>query len=111
MFHKRKARYTRRLNLTLLQISESFRRFGISEDSTNVLAIKVGGDAAQIEAHLMQHVHGEMTAFSDEAVAELCDPGRIQKIYRVDLRQKGDVEVTRKEAEASILGSIALKGS
>ena len=75
------------------------------------MAIKVGGDASQVEAHLMHHVEGEPNVFSNEALARLCDAGRIRKIYRADLTQKGDAETVRKEVEAFVLGSMALKGS
>lgn len=99
------------LHLTLHKIAESFRRFGISDDSENILAIKVGDDASQVEAHLKQHVEGKPVAFSDEVLAELRDPGRIRKMYRVDLSQKGDAGTGTKGAEAFVLGSMALKGS
>ncbi len=93
------------------QISESFRRFGITNESINVLAIKVGGDAAQIESHLTANVKGQPAVFSDEVLAEVCDLSRIKKIYRVDVGTKSDGEAARKEAEAFVLGSMALKGS
>lgn len=48
-------------------------------------------------------------AFSDDALAELCDHGRLRKVYRVDLK-KGDTDAA-KEAEAFMLGTMALKGS
>ncbi|KAK3055594.1 hypothetical protein LTR09_003514 [Extremus antarcticus] len=92
-------------------ISESFRRFGITNESINVLAIKVGGDAAQIESHLTANVKGQPAVFSDEVLAEVCDLSRIKKIYRVDVGTKSDGEAARKEAEAFVLGSMALKGS
>ncbi|KAK5165866.1 uncharacterized protein LTR77_008789 [Saxophila tyrrhenica] len=92
-------------------IAESFRRFGISNESTHVLAIKVGGDAAQIEAHLTQNVQGQPAAFSDEVLAELCDLNKIRKIYRIQGSAKGSETMARTEAEAFALGSMALKGS
>ena len=99
------------LNLTLRKIAESFRRFGISDDSTNILAIKVGAEASQVESHLRQYDEGDSSVFSDEVLAQLCDSARIRKIYRVDMTQKDDPETVRKEAEAFVLGSMALKGS
>ena len=98
-------------HLIIYKIAESFRRFGISDDSRSILAIKIGGDASQVETHLKQHVEGEQVPFSDEILIELCDSGRIRKIYRVDLAQKGNADTVRKDAESFVIGSMALKGS
>ena len=95
----------RERRLTPRQIAESFRRFGISDDSTNVLAMKVSGDPAEIEAHLKQFVEGELVPLTDEVLVGMCDLGRIRKLYRVDAGS------ARKDAEAFVLGSMALKGS
>lgn len=92
------------------QIADSFRRFGISDQSTSILAIKVGGDASQIEAHLTEHVQGTPVPFTDATLQTMCDPARIRKIYRVDVASNGKVAVS-KEAEAFVLGTMALKGS
>ena len=94
------------------QIAESFRRFGIQDDTRNIVAIKVGADAAQVEAHPKANVEGEMMAFSDEELAKVTDQSRIRKIYRVDLPKKGETdEQWRREAEAFVVGGMALKGS
>ena len=69
----------------------------------------MGSDAGAIEAHLKQNVRGEPVEFTDERLATMRDAGRIRKVYRVNLEiRKSDTE---KEAEAFVLGSIALKGS
>ena len=41
----------------------------------------------------------------------MCDYVRIRKIYRFDAGKSGDSATMRKEAEAFVLGSMALKGS
>jgi EKC/KEOPS complex subunit CGI121/TPRKB len=64
-----------------------------------------------VEAHLRQNVRGDVVAFSDEVLSQMSDPGRIRKIYRVDLQSKGDDKVSGREAEAFVVGSMALKGS
>lgn len=51
----------------------------------------------------MQHVQGTPVLFTDATLQTMRDPARIRKIYRVD--------VASKEAEAFILGTMALKGS
>lgn len=95
------------------QIAESFRRFGISEDSKNLLAIKVGSPHARdaIERHLTEQVKGTPAPFTDELLAKMHDPARIRKIYRLEAPKKGEPLVLGKEAEAFIVGSMALKGS
>jgi EKC/KEOPS complex subunit CGI121/TPRKB len=101
-------------SLTSYKIAESFRRFGIQDSTTNVLAIKVGGEAENVQSHLMQHVEGTPVEFSDGVIAGMCDAVKVKKIYRVDLQdltRKGDAETARREAEAFVLGAMALKGS
>lgn len=91
------------------QIADAFRRFGISDESKNILAIKVGGNAAEVEQHLKQNVDGESVAFSDASLAVMCDRSRIRKIYKVDVgHRQADL---LGEAEAFVTGTIALKGS
>ena len=58
---------------------------------------------------MKRNVHGQPVQFTDERLAAMRDAGRIRKVYRVNLAaEKSDTE---KEAEAFVLGSIALKGS
>ncbi|KAK4504237.1 hypothetical protein PRZ48_005153 [Zasmidium cellare] len=92
-------------------IAESFRRFGLSDDSKNIVAIKVGGDRAKIEEHLLANVEGKAVELTDEALAGMHDAARIRKIYRLEAPKKGEVNVLSRESEALLLGSMALKGS
>lgn len=89
-----------------MQIAESFRRFGLADDSQNVLAIKVGGDAEVIDRHLRDNVEGELVTFTDDNLTAMSDSGRLKKVYKIDPTAAGKIE-----AEAFILGSMALKGS
>ncbi|EMC99792.1 hypothetical protein BAUCODRAFT_62697 [Baudoinia panamericana UAMH 10762] len=84
-------------------ISESFRRFGVEESTESILAIKVGGDRSSIETHLLSNVDGLPFRFEDGRLSRLQDIDRIQKVYRINS--------TIRDAEAFILGSMALKGS
>ncbi|KAK4903127.1 hypothetical protein LTR27_000055 [Elasticomyces elasticus] len=84
-------------------ISECFRRFGVGESTKDIVAIKVDRDASRIQRQLQGHMHGEIVPFTDETLASLRDEARIRKAYKVD--QAGP------EAEAFIVGSMALKGS
>lgn len=98
--------------LIISQIAESFRRFGIQDDTKTILAIKVGGDEAAVRQHLLSHVEGTAVPLTDEALAHLHDAARIRKIYRLDAPKKGEAAAQLgKEAEAFIVGSMALKGS
>ena len=90
-------------SLTVAQIAESFRRFGIQDYTTNVLAIKVGGDADAIQSHLLQHVEGTPVEFSDETIASMHEVAKAKKTYKVDLSdltQKFGSETGKREAEA-----------
>lgn len=106
------------------QISESFRRFGLSEKTQHVLAVKVakadiqtanagaGADANadavtapttsptydSVFAHLDAHVTGSLRPFTDANLAALRNDAALRKIYKT-------VDV------ASIMGSMAIKGS
>ena len=86
-----------------MQISESFRRFGVAEASKHILAIKVGGDVASVEEHLKKYVEGSMVPFTDQQLVEMQDESKVRKVYKID--------ATGKEAEAFVVGSMALKGS
>ena len=101
-------------SLTALQIAESFRRFGIQDTTTNILAIKVSNDAEKVQSHLQQYIEGTLVEFSDQTIAGMSDPAKIKKSYKVDLSQlsnKDGPDQARSEAEAFILGAMALKGS
>lgn len=53
-------------------------------------------------------------AFSDDVISGMSDPAKIKKIYKVDISdmaKKSGAETARKEAEAFVLGAMALKGS
>lgn len=97
-------------------IAESFRRFGIQDSTRSVVAVKVlgAGEEArveEVEAHLRANVQGEVRELTDEALAKVRDEARIRKVYRVEQPKKGETGVLSKEAEAFVLGSMALKGS
>lgn len=61
--------------------------------------------------HLTSSVEGTPAAFTDDAFATIRDDARIRKIYRLDQPKKGESAVLGKEAEAFVIGSMALKGS
>lgn len=104
------------------QIAESFRRFGITDFTQHVLAVKVGGEpeitADAVELHLKQNVEGEQVAATDDILSELLDLARVKKIYKLNSQTKkgasnsqSGAAAERSEMETFVLGSMALKGS
>ncbi|KAI5270189.1 CGI-121-domain-containing protein [Aureobasidium subglaciale] len=103
-------------------IAESFRRFGISDTTQYVLAIKVlsgsNTTAESVSKHLQQNIDGEQVDVSDANLAEVADQARLRKIYKLNVQvRKGAANGTAspvseiKELETSILGVMVLKGS
>ena len=72
------------------------------------MAVKVGGDPSEIESHLKHNVEGHLVALTNDMLSEFNDSGRIRKVYRLEGPKD---ELLSKEAEAFVLGSMALKGS
>ena len=111
------------------QIAESFRRFGISPQTTNLLVVKVSAPSSPasteaIQSHLTQSVEGEQIEFSDAELQSMTDVARIKKIYKLNNSAgvngqakgnavNGDVRAgdENKELEMLILGSMALRGA
>ena len=103
-----------------VQIAESFRRFGISDETKHVIAVKVGdGDDFKPEdvmKHLSQHVNGVTKELNDINLADIHDISRIRKIYKAG---PGPTQTGKNAAstgvnsglEPFILGTMALKGS
>lgn len=86
-----------------IEIAESFRRFGVGDMTRHILAIKVGGVAAQVEEHLLKHVEGRLAPFTDDELRNIQDGDRIKKAFKLN-------EISP-NAEPYVLGSMALKGS
>lgn len=100
-------------------ISEAYRRFGISPDSRDVVAVKVlpSGTAAaedDVWAHLCGNVDGTAVPFTDANVALCTDWAKVRKYYKLNgaaaLAGIKDEEGRRREAEMLILGAMALRG-
>jgi EKC/KEOPS complex subunit CGI121/TPRKB len=119
------------------QIAESFRRFGVSDTTSTLLAIKVSNipnapaDLPEPSTHLGGAVEGTRIDFCDASLKGTADLTRLRKIYKLNagnrpsgtgkkgktekhLEQSNGVheEIDEyKEMEAVILGVMALKGS
>lgn len=113
-----------------MQIASSFRTFGITPTTATLLLIKVttptsAQTAASIQAHISSAIEGDQIAFSDAELQVVTDWGRVKKIYKLNnaaVSGPGNkqAKVTngtttseedqRKELEALVLGSMALRG-
>jgi EKC/KEOPS complex subunit CGI121/TPRKB len=121
--------------LTPEQIAESFRRFGITPTTTNLLIIKVTTPsspltASEIQSHLTSSIEGEQVPFEDSILQQLTDVPRVKKIYKLNSSSGGGkkngllngtamdgLSINRngeandgKELELLVLGAMALRG-
>ncbi|KAF2723525.1 CGI-121-domain-containing protein [Polychaeton citri CBS 116435] len=99
-------------------IAESFRKFGVQDETKNLVVIKVipFKDSQEIIANVRKHitsaVEGEVTPVKDEALARCNDAAKLRKAYKLESPKKGtDETLWRQEAESFAIGSMALKGS
>ncbi|KAF2151670.1 CGI-121-domain-containing protein [Myriangium duriaei CBS 260.36] len=98
-------------------IAESFKRFGISADSKNIVALKVAANAkpkSDVEVHLLQHVHGNASLLKDSDLVGLRDLTKLAKIYKFDTKTAAGGQLTPAEQDRTlsvVLGTMALKGS
>lgn len=72
----------------LPQIAESFRRFGVLDTTTTLLAVKVIDTtnmltAADPSIHLSESVEGTRIEFDDTNLKETADLPRLTKIYKL----------------------------
>ncbi|RGB42457.1 kinase binding protein [Rhizophagus diaphanus] len=83
-------------------ISESLRRFGISDSTTSIVVVKVGGNSEEARSHLSALIHGEECDIKD--FSNFVDISRIKKYYKID-----DKINDQNEMLDIIVGSIAIK--
>lgn len=105
-----------------VQIAESFRRFGIADNTRHIIAVKIRTNeqltAENVAGHLGQNVEGRRVDMSDEELARFVDMPKLRKFYKFNAPPKKgavngapDESTERTEMENFILGSMALKGS
>ncbi len=108
------------------QIAESFRRFGIADDTTSLIALKIipanGTERDQVASvsavsnHLKASVEGDPLPFTESNLAGLSDVPKICKIYKVEDKKEptnGSNSAAGRigQLEGTILGIMAIKGS
>ncbi|KAF1966711.1 CGI-121-domain-containing protein [Bimuria novae-zelandiae CBS 107.79] len=106
-------------------IGESYRKFGINNASSTLIAIKFSLDpeitGESVARHLGEVVEGESVDIgpNGEELAMFADVAKIRKIFKLNDGGKGkegaavngEARDERKQMESVILGTIALKGS
>ncbi|CAG8534934.1 14130_t:CDS:2 [Funneliformis caledonium] len=88
--------------LKTYNINESLRRFGISNSSTSIVVVKVGGNAEEVKSHLSTLIHGEEADVGE--FSNSVDISSIKKYYKIDNKV-----TDQKEMLDIIVGSIAIK--
>ncbi|PBP20794.1 hypothetical protein BUE80_DR008139 [Diplocarpon rosae] len=117
-------------------ISESFRRFGITASTASLLVLKLSTPtspfpAADVQVHLASSVTGDQVAFTDQVLEKMTDVARVKKIYKANggaggkgrerghvggngtkvsvQSEVGEAERERRELEVLVLGAMALR--
>ncbi|KAI1768144.1 kinase binding protein CGI-121-domain-containing protein [Hypoxylon sp. FL1150] len=103
-------------------ISEAYRRFGITPSSKHLIIAKVliapqtTLTASAVNEHLLANVRGTPVPFTDEPLQteQLTDWGKVRKYYKLNnvgwLDGVKDESEKRREMEVLVLGGMALRG-
>ncbi|KAL5050434.1 hypothetical protein BDW71DRAFT_173868 [Aspergillus fruticulosus] len=104
-------------------IADSFRKFGISDTTSNLLVVKVcvtpDVTRESVAAHLAQNIRGTPLPFNDEALSNISDVAKIKKAYKLGSLPSGPPSnqangasgENERQLELSVLGAIALRGA
>ncbi|KAJ5609757.1 hypothetical protein N7528_010324 [Penicillium herquei] len=108
-------------------IAESFRKFGITDSTKDLLVVKVSISSEithdSVAAHLESSVVGTSVPFDDQSLSEISDITKIKKAYKLGALPSPGTKIDRAQTKAptdddvkrrlelSILGAIALRGS
>ncbi|PNS20852.1 hypothetical protein CAC42_2783 [Sphaceloma murrayae] len=98
-------------------IAESFRRFGLSAESTHIIAIKVATtpDVAKdkVYSHLLENVDGTASVLTDSDLLDMRDLARLRKVYKFEMKTDPKTRATsfdETQILSTVIGSIALRG-
>jgi EKC/KEOPS complex subunit CGI121/TPRKB len=100
------------------QISEAYRRYGISPSTKDLFVVKVSGPNGpshdDIAKHLSEHVEGDQLPVTDENIAPATDNSKVAKYYKLNglnwLDAIKDQSQKRKEVETLVVGTLAVRG-
>ncbi|EFY87358.1 Protein cgi121 [Metarhizium acridum CQMa 102] len=106
-------------------ITDSYRRFGISPTTKNLVVIKVtyssespesnsAPSKESIQAHLAEHVKGTPIEVTDANIAATTDISKVRKYYKLNgldwLEAIEDEQKKRAELDTLVVSAIALRG-
>ncbi|KAG0297183.1 hypothetical protein BGZ96_007392 [Linnemannia gamsii] len=83
-------------------IAESLKRFGITEDTTSMIAIKIGGNPDAIMEEMSKTVEGNLVSFSK--LDQEKDMSKLRQYYKIDPKVTEDKDILN-----WIVGAIAMK--
>ncbi|KAE8331710.1 kinase binding protein CGI-121-domain-containing protein [Aspergillus sergii] len=103
-------------------IADSFRKFGISDSTKDLLVVKVSVTPEithdSVAAHLAQSIEGSPVPFNDETLSKIADVTKIKKAYKLGAlpsapagQVNGAGNGDNGRLENSIIGAIALRGA
>ncbi|KAB8225237.1 kinase binding protein CGI-121-domain-containing protein [Aspergillus novoparasiticus] len=103
-------------------IADSFRKFGISDSTKDLLVVKVSVTPEithdSVAAHLAQSIEGSPVPFNDETLSKIADVTKIKKAYKLGAlpsapagQVNGAGNDDNGRLENSIIGAIALRGA
>lgn len=101
-------------------MADSFRKFGITDSTTDLLVIKVpvaeSINYESVSAHLGEFVKGSPVPFNDDTLSAISDVGKIKKAYKLGSLplqpdQANGQDDGRRQLEICLLGAIALRGA
>ncbi|OOF96013.1 hypothetical protein ASPCADRAFT_207361 [Aspergillus carbonarius ITEM 5010] len=103
-------------------IAESFRKFGITDATKDLLVVKVSVTPEitheSVAAHLGENVEGSPVPFDDETLSTISDIAKIKKAYKLGAlntappnQANGTHDSGMRRLELSVLGAIALRGA
>lgn len=98
----------------MLQIAESFRKFGVTDKTKDLLVVKITDSTPEpFERLLNEYVQGDSVAFTAENLVKSTDVAHIRKAYKLPLTSRPAVDqpCQQQELEISILGLMALRGA
>ncbi|CAO3624650.1 unnamed protein product [Cunninghamella blakesleeana] len=86
-----------------VNIAQSLRRYGIDDQSQQLLVIKIGGTSSEVEKFMRDNIQGELIPLSQ--LEQIRDLKKIKKYY-----QLGDQAENQDKIMSLISGSMAMKG-
>ncbi|KAI9260576.1 kinase binding protein CGI-121-domain-containing protein [Phascolomyces articulosus] len=85
-----------------VNIAQAFRRFGLTDDTKDLLVVKVGGDASEVEKEMRENVKGDLVALNQ--LEQIRDIKKIKKYYQVGNEEDTDMILQL------VASAMALKG-